>query len=327
MIRYLAAQGFEHSTVLQTADTDPSVLSSPDGYIDTDTYARVQNAAVILTGDDRFGFHMGQYADAGSWSILGYLMMNCRTLGEAFEKSRRYSRIIGNQIDARPRLYPGRACIVFSSNSGTASRHCYESALSSSVRIMRRLTGIRITPKLVTFSHTVAGGEAEYAEYFGCPVVFGEKDTSLTFDTGVARMPVLVPNEALRARFEEYAQEVLTAFAYRGKHTAMVRKLVVERMDDPRLSIRSIAREAAMSVRTLQARLREEGVVFRDLVRDVREELAKKHFRDGYSIDQTAYLLGYSEGSAFRKAFKKWTGTTPGDYREKCHATHGSRLA
>jgi len=72
-----------------------------------------------------------------------------------------------------------------------------------------------------------------------------------------------------------------------------------------------------MSVRTLQNHLKSEGVVFRELLENTRERLAKKYLRENYTVEDITYLLGFSEPSVFRKAFKKWSGSTPREYREK----------
>jgi len=73
----------------------------------------------------------------------------------------------------------------------------------------------------------------------------------------------------------------------------------------------------SVSVRTLQKRLEAEGVAFSDLLQDVRERLAKKYLCEDYSVEQITYLLGFSEPSVFRKAFKKWAGLTPREYRQQ----------
>jgi AraC-like DNA-binding protein len=95
-----------------------------------------------------------------------------------------------------------------------------------------------------------------------------------------------------------------------------VTKIILARLDDESLSIEKVAREMSVSVRTLQKRLEAEGVVFSDLLRDIRQRLAKKYLRENYSVEQITYLLGFSEPSVFRKSFKKWLGVTPKEYRD-----------
>ena len=108
MFLYLHALDVDIDAFLRSIQVEPVSVRTPDIRIPIETYLKIQDNAALYTGDPCFGLHMGEYAEAGSWSILGYLMMNCKTLGEAFEKSGRYARIIGNLIEARPE--PGLKC-------------------------------------------------------------------------------------------------------------------------------------------------------------------------------------------------------------------------
>ncbi|NCC36773.1 MAG: AraC family transcriptional regulator, partial [Chloroflexia bacterium] len=85
-----------YKVLLRSLGIEPETVRSPDTYLPIETYLYIQDSAAQYVNDPYFGLHMGEFAQPGSWSILGYLMMNCKTLGEAFEKSGRYQRIIGN---------------------------------------------------------------------------------------------------------------------------------------------------------------------------------------------------------------------------------------
>jgi AraC-like DNA-binding protein len=104
------------------------------------------------------------------------------------------------------------------------------------------------------------------------------------------------------------------------EYTQTVSKIILSRMDDEKLSINKVAKEMAVSVRTLQNRLKEEGVIFSQLHKDIRENLAKQYLRENYTVEDITYLLGFSEPSVFRKAFKKWAGITPGQYRQQSYS-------
>jgi AraC-like DNA-binding protein len=265
---------------------------------------------------------MGEFAEAGSWSILGYMMMNCKTLGEAFEKSARYSRIIGNLIEARAELKFNKIKVVFFTppHAPKMSRHCFESTFSSSVRMMRSLTGVPINPLEVTFIYPEPASRSEYERIFKCPVRFGQKDNSFTIAMSIVNTPILMANPGLLEYFEKYAQDFLAELDRENEHTRTVTKIILSKLDDEELSINKVAREMAVSVRTLQKRLEDEGVLFSDLYRDVRHRLAQKYLRENYTVEQIAYLLGFSEPSVFRKAFKKWSGVTPREFRESAFA-------
>lgn len=318
MFLYLKSLRVDIDAFLRSIGVEPGMVKAPDTRLPVDTYLLIQDKAADYVNDPYFGLHMGEFAEAGSWSILGYVMMNCKNLGEAFEKSGKYSRIIGNMIEAKAELRLNRIRVVVFTppHAPKMSRHCYESTLSSSVHMMRTLTGVHISPLEVTFIYPQPESTAEYERIFGCPVKFGRKENSMTLDWGLVNTPIRMANADLLEHFEQYAQSLLDEMQRRDEHTRAVTRIILSRLDDESLSIEKVAREMAVSVRTLQKRLEDEGVVFSDLLRDIRQRLAQKYLRENYSVEQITYLLGFSEPSVFRKAFKKWSGVTPREYRE-----------
>jgi AraC-like DNA-binding protein len=315
---YLNAQKVEVDSFVRSLGVDPDIFKAPDTHIPLETYLLIQDQAAEVIHDPHLGLHMGEYAEAGSWSILGYMMMNCKTLGEAIEKSGRYSRIIGNLIEAWPVFLGNKIRVVYGTPPHTPkmSRHCFESIFSSSVRMMRVLTGVKINPLEVTFIYPEPESRSDFERIFCCPVRFGQKENSMTFDLEIANTPVLMANPALLAYFESYAQDFLAKMDRKSETSQAVTRIILARLDDEKLNIDKVAREMAVSVRTLQIRLEKEGVLFSDLLREIRERAAKKYLYENYSVEQITYLLGFSDPSVFRKAFKKWTGSTPREYRE-----------
>ncbi|HVN54923.1 MAG TPA: AraC family transcriptional regulator [Anaerolineaceae bacterium] len=318
MFLYLRSLQVDIDGFLRSIGVDPEQVKAPDTRLPIETYLHIQDSAAEYVNDPFFGLHYGEYFEPGSWSILGYLMMNCRTLGEAFEKSGRYQRIIGNLIEARAELGFKKVKAVFFTppHAPKMSRHCFEATFSSSVRMMRNLTGRSLNPLQVTFIYPQPESTAEYERVFCCPVLFGQKENSLTVDWAIGNIPVLMANPTLLAYFEKYAQDFLAELDRPKEHTRAVTKIILSRLDDEKLSIEKVSKEMAVSVRTLQKRLEDEGVIFSDLHRDIRERLAKQYLRENYTVEQITYLLGFSEPSVFRKAFKKWSGATPKEYRE-----------
>jgi AraC-like DNA-binding protein len=315
---YLDSLRVDIDAFLRSLDIEPETVRSPDAYIPAETYLRIQDEAAEYINDPYLGLHMGEFAQPGSWSILGYLMMNCKTLSEAFEKSGRYQRIIGNMIDARTHFDLGKVRVVYFTppHAPQMSRHCFEATFSSSVRLARTLSGLPLDPLEVTFIYPEPESRAEYERIFNCPVHFGQKDNTMTLDMRMGSLPVRMANPALLEHFEQYAQDFLAQLERHDATTQAVTKIVLARLDDESLTIEKVAREMSVSVRTLQKRLEAEGVVFSDLLRDIRQRLAKKYLRENYSVEQITYLLGFSEPSVFRKSFKKWLGVTPREYRD-----------
>jgi AraC-like DNA-binding protein len=315
---YLDSLQVDIDGFLRSLDIEPATVRSPDAYIPVETYLRIQDEAAEYINDPYLGLHMGEFVQPGSWSILGYLMMNCKTLGEAFEKTGRYQRIIGNMITGRIELGLGKVRAIYFTppHAPQMSRHCFDSTFSSSVRLARTLSGLPLNPLEVTFIYPEPASRTEYELIFNCPVHFGQKDNSMTLDMRMGSLPVRMANPSLLEHFEQYAQDFLAQLERNDATTQTVTKIILARLDDESLSIEKVAREMSVSVRTLQKRLEAEGVVFSDLLRDIRQRLAKKYLRENYSVEQITYLLGFSEPSVFRKSFKKWLGVTPKEYRD-----------
>jgi AraC-like DNA-binding protein len=323
MFLYLDSLKVNIDAFLCSLNVDPSTVRSPDARIPLETYLLIQDEAARFINDPYFGLHMGEFAEAGSWSILGYVMMNCRTLGDAFEKSGRYSRIIGNLIEARAEMNFNKIKAIFFTprHAPEMTRHCFDATFSSSVRMIRSLTGVHLNPREVTFTYPEPESKAEYERIFCCPVLFGEKENSITLDFATITTPIKMANPDLLEHFEKYAQDFLAEMERTEEYSRAVTKILLSNLDDEALSIEKVAKEMAVSVRTLQNRLDAEGVVFSDLLRDVRQRLAQKYLRENYSVEQITYLLGFSEPSVFRKAFKKWSGVTPREFRESMFVT------
>ena len=174
---YLDSLQVDIDAFLRSLDIEPETVRSPDAYIPVETYLRIQDEAAGHVNDPYLGLHMGEFAQPGSWSILGYLMMNCKTLGEAFEKSGRYQRIIGNMINGRMELGLGKVRVVYFTppHAPQMSRHCFEATFSSSVRLARTLSGLPLAPLEVTFTYPEPESRAEYERIFNCPVRFGQQ--------------------------------------------------------------------------------------------------------------------------------------------------------
>jgi AraC-like DNA-binding protein len=322
MFLYLDSLKVDIDAFLRSLSVDPAAVRSPDARIPLDTYLLIQDEAARFINDPYFGLHMGEFAEAGSWSILGYVMMNCQTLGEAFEKSGRYSRIIGNLIEARAEMNINKIKAIFFTppHAPEMTRHCFDATFSSSVRMMRSLTGVHLNPREVTFIYPEPASKAEYERIFCCPVRFGQKENTITLDFATITTPIKMANPDLLEHFEKYAQDFLAEIERTEEYSRAVTKIILSRLDDEALSIEKVAKEMAVSVRTLQNRLDAEGVIFSDLLKDIRQRLAQKYLRENYSVEQITYLLGFSEPSVFRKAFKKWSGVTPREFREGAFA-------
>ncbi len=204
MFSYLASLRVDTEALLASLGLDPAALTSPDSRIPVEEYVRVGDEAARVTGDPGFGLHMGEFAEPASWSVLGYMMMNCRTLADAFDKSAKYCRIIGDLVVSTPSFREGRIKVALTSppRLPVLSRHFFEGALSSTVTMMRRLTGLDISPGEVRLAFPIPGSAAEHERIFRCPVHFDQPETSMTLDPAIGSSPVVYANPGLLQHIE-----------------------------------------------------------------------------------------------------------------------------
>ncbi|MBN2351358.1 MAG: AraC family transcriptional regulator [Spirochaetales bacterium] len=316
LVRYLTHCKADIPAVFRAAGLDPDILNNPDRRLTGDQYYAVEEEGVRVAGDPFFGLHMGEFFEPGHWSVLGYMMLNCRTIGEAYGKMARYRKIVGNLFDCRIRPGAARLLLVFtgSKHAPPLSRHSCECVIAGAVAMIRRLTGRDYRPREVGFSHPAPPSTAEYERVFGCRVRFGRKKNYLSLDPDIVRRPVLLPDRDVLAHFERYADEYLSSLEGSRKISHAVIRIILGSLEGDRLNQKNVARELGISVRTLQERLSGEGASFRKLLEETRERLAKKYLAENYTVEEIACLLGFADAGSFRKAFKKWTGQTPREY-------------
>lgn len=319
---YLRKLNIDVDSLFASLGMDASLLTSPDAQIPFDDYIALETRAAEVADDPFFGLHMGESIRPGHYGIIGFMMMNSSHLGEAMRKLGRYNRLIGTVIRASIRLGFKNVRLILSvpADAPTLSRHCIECAAASLVTLARHLTGADVRPLAVSFTGPAPRDDSEYRRVFGCHVCFDQGESALVLDPKISALPVLSPNKELLAYFEDYAQSYLREIEESGACAARVTKILLSHLDQRTVRLKDVARAMSVSSRTLQKRLREEGVVFRDLLFETRRSLAQKYLRENRTVEEISYLLGYAEASVFSKAFKKWYGQSPKAYRASIRA-------
>ena len=145
----------------------------------------------------------------------------------------------------------------------------------------------------------------------------------MVLDADLLDMPILNANPNLFALFTQHA-DTLLAKLHSASLTTRVKREIVTLLKGEEPALATVADRLAMGVRTLQLHLKEEGTTYQQLLDEVRQSLAVQHLREAYlSTNDIAYLLGFAEPSVFFRSFKKWTGKTPGTFRQQAFRTQG----
>jgi AraC-like DNA-binding protein len=326
ILHHVKCLGIAPELLLEKAGVDLLSLSRFDSKIPERQYFSIMDEAVLLTGDEFLGLHMGASTELRDLSNLGYIMANCQDLGEAIEHAIGYIDFIGAPVELRLVRHTDQAQLLFDLKQplNSKTRQCIDEVLSSLSSILKNITKKSFELKEVRFAYPAPGDTRVYKKIFPCPVLFDQPVSSLVFHPRELLAPVIRPNPKLllmARNTRDYIKEIIEEKDYSRK----IAILLYAKLQKGPPCIKHIAKELGISIRGLQMKLSDEGVTFSRVVRDVRRELAKTYLADkAYSIDEITFLLGFSEPSVFHRAFKTWTGLTPGEYRSVTLSTENS---
>jgi AraC-like DNA-binding protein len=308
--------GTEPANVLHAAGIDAAVLRSPDNSISFVELSKLLQTCVAATGCNYFGLLVGQRATTDHLGLVGRLMRNAPTLGDAIldlcTHQQRYVRgavsylVIQNQT-----AFPGYAIYHPEvSNIGQIS----DGALAVGFQLISELAGVR--PSEVLFAHPTPANIGPYTRLFGVPPRFNAEQHALAFPKDLLALPVHGADPTLRRILEK---SVAKYWAVRQPTAAeRIVRVLRPRVVFGNVSLEDVAEQLSMHPRTLNRKLQAEGTSFRLLLNEARFQVARQLLA-GTRIEVTdiALALGYNESSNFSHAFRRWAGTTPSEWRAR----------
>jgi AraC-like DNA-binding protein len=310
--------GVSRKALMERSGIDLAAFDSPDNKLTLAQLDRLLQSAWQMTGDDFIGLHLGENLTKGFSNILGYVMMNCSSLREAFGKYCSYERIV-DETTKTTFYKEGDLTIVESSiqdDSIASVRHLSEYKISGIYSYSRLLAERDFPLVKVQFVHSAPAHTGEYERVFRSPVFFNQPRNALVIDSNYMGLSIKEPNRDLLELFEGHAAFLLKSMNGLDSFTKKANGVIAKMIKGEKPTIEEVAKRLTMSVRTLQMRLKEEGTSYRQLLNGVRKEMAERYLSDDtMAIAEVAYLLGFSEASAFHRTFKRWTGYTPGEFR------------
>ncbi len=306
--------------ILQEVGLARAELASPEAQIAFAKHAALIEAAAEHLKDTSFGLHFGASLDPLDAGAIAYLAANSPTLQAAVDNYIRYLSTTSEGFHARL-AREGRHAILTLEAADLEmepSQQCYEFALAAALNICRFVIGRRITPYIVEMKHRRKSGFGEFRSYFGAAVVFGADRYAIALDPTLLAAPCRSADPRLFRIVKAYCDELLGKSRQAADFRGEVENLVGSLLPTGTATTTHVASTLGMSERTLSRRLAEEGVTFRAIVEQQRQRMAFRYLGDpAIRPTQIAYLLGYSEPSAFSHAFRRWTGQSPAEYRAK----------
>lgn len=313
--------------LLQRAGIDQQCLNDPQHLIPFYRVGAFFLDVLQATGDQAIGLVVGSGVQPRSYQTLGYAVLSSDTLREAIARLIRYEHLIGKLGTTSLEETDPVRLVWHCPFAGPWARYLKEAAITGWVVFGRSLLVDDIRAYSVHFDHPCLSDPARYQAIYGCPVYFDSDWCGVTFAASHLDAPLKSADPGLSELMEKHARGLLAEFGERLNLANEVRERIARQLPNGEPVMEGVASALGLTPRVLQNRLKALGVGYTDLVDDVRIQLALAYLdNEAHSLIDVAFLLGFSEQSSFSRAFKRWTGQTPLEYRRSRHHIKSSGI-
>ncbi|MFJ2991013.1 AraC family transcriptional regulator [Collimonas sp. NPDC087041] len=318
LFEYLKNQGVDASTLLNEPAPDEidRVLTR---YPMQRWVSHLQRAAAHLE-DPLLGLHMGRTITPAHFGVIGYIFASCPTLGASLLRLQAYERLV-QEVDQHPMevpIFDGDDLVLKwpGGSSGGHGRLNHEFGIATFLHFARAISSQNSELKQVCFINPEPSSPQAYRDFFKCEVLFNQAVTSIRVPLQSLTIPVRKPEPILIALLEKQANEFLNQLPATNEFVMSVRRCVTSKIHEGEPELNNVASTLNITPRTLRRHLDKYDTSFRELLEEIRQQLAKQYLLDpALQLSDIAQLLGYSEQSNFNRAFLRWTGSTPNTYR------------
>jgi AraC-like DNA-binding protein len=310
----LTVLGFDARAVLSACGVRPENLDAHDdsnSRIPVEVLTRFWDSAIDVTRDAGIGVRLAALAKIDRFGVLGNAARASATLGEALLKTARYLKL-WNEATGLSLLVEGDRALVSYRSLSPVPRHYAEGDATMTILLVlsRELTGEDLAPDEARFAHPEPPNSSAYHEMFGASARFDCPTYSLVFPAEILTLRI--------ASRESNPADHTTVTLAEGTFSQRVRDLLATELQGGNPMIENIAAQLHMHPRTLARRLKDEGTSHTELLDSLRRGRAEEYVSaSDLDMMEVAFLLGFSDASAFNKAFKRWFGAGPVAFRQQ----------
>jgi AraC-like DNA-binding protein len=313
----LRAGGHDPEPLFVAAEIDAVRATDPNARFPLPRMQKLWKLAVTATGDPCLGLAAARQFQPAILQGLGLAWLVSDNLLDAFRRLVRYARLINSAFDFRLEEQPD--CILVTVLPEILPPDFEYAAMdlgmAAFLRMCQITAGHPILPRYVTLQRPRPPCLAQFQETFGAAIEYGAPANRLCFDRLELTSHLASANPELARINDQVVVDYLARFD-RASIAMQVRSRIIHQLPDGIPKQEAIAETLHVSLRSLQRRLKAEETSFKDLLEETRQQLALQYLRDSRrSIGEITYLLGFSEPSNFTRAFKRWTGKSPVQYR------------
>ncbi|HEX5659021.1 MAG TPA: AraC family transcriptional regulator [Polyangiales bacterium] len=316
--------------LLRRCGIEPERLAVSHAAMTLEECAALIAEVVELTKDPGLGLTVGASAPKAMLQVLGHLLCARRTVRDAFDSFQRYSTLLDGGVEWALEESGDTAAFIGMPpfQLGAYVRTAMEFSLAMAFRFGQQFAGPQARALSVQFRHAEPPYAQRYRDFFGCAVQFEQARYALVFPRAYLDRPQPHADAVMHVELERLADEMLVLRAQTDRISERVRMHIRHQPRFPNVDYGQLAARMGTSLRTLRRRLRAEGTSLSTLVTEARCEVACETLsRTDRSVRRTAQLLGFSEPSSFYRAFKRWTGTTPLEFRRDARVTQRQSAA
>lgn len=266
-----------------------------------------------------FSVRVGQQMKIEDYGVLGLSWRTCSKAGEIFERSERYFKLLSNTYVFKVEKNRDISKIhLFREAYRRGVELSNEATFSAAVVVLRATTETEISPVGVSFKHDPPKDMKSYDRAFQCPILFNQSHTYISYKTADLATRTAKADASINKFLVERVEEETKGIEVSPNKIALdVGRLIKDALPSGIPSIDHVGEHVGMSSRTLTRRLSESGVSFRGLIKKIQGEISKELLlNSSKSVGEIAFQTGFSEQSAFNRAFKRWTGQSPIEFRK-----------
>lgn len=311
-----AARGVSRSALLERSQLDLHALEDQDQRIPLAKMVTLIRAAKELCRDPALALHFGETIDCAQYSVASMISHACETVADALAQRNRYGRLMADvECDAPDRYLlertQGGVWLIDTRKNPNEIPELTEAFFA---RVASAARQQRETPFLQAahFTHAEPAYRAEYDRIFQVPLVFGSQRNALLMDAAWLQQRIALAPSYVFGILSAHAEALLESLEGSKTLRGRVESLLMPILHTGDTSIEKTAGKLGLSRQTLFRRLRAEGVTFKRVLDELRHTLALQYLRgQRVSVNETAYLVGFSDAASFSRAFKRWTGARP----------------
>jgi len=316
-----AEQALDIDAICLDIGLDKALLANNSQHITGLLFQQLIALLLTKSHDDLFGLHTAKHVQPGSYSVLGYISMNCENLGQAITKIQPFEKLVGDMgtttfVPLGDKVKISWYCQF---TDPDVKRHMVDNCLGSWLTFARYLVSQESNPSEILLSRKqpVLSQQNEYQAVFKCPVRYGQNENAIIFDKALLSLPLNKGDQQLLSTLESHAQALISDLTIETDMVTQLQNVIAKSLKNGDFQQQKIAQQFDISAKTLQRRLAAIGLSFQTLLDETRLGIAKQHLAENsLNLNQISIELGFIEPRSFYRWFNKLTHQTPGDYRK-----------